>query len=153
VQAAIHLGRDYLLPHARGAFGLMGADQRLEDARQVSEWLRRECESSEYSESAPPCFSRRDIHQGCRRRFPSVDDLDPVLELLVRHGHIRPLPTSGQSGRGHKSPVYEVNRALCASVKREAPRTHCTQRTQSNGSSPGGESAQCLVADDDSEIF
>src|SRR5262249_36631531 len=35
VQQAIRLGRDYLLPHALAAFGMMAADSRIEDARRV----------------------------------------------------------------------------------------------------------------------
>src|SRR5262249_36096069 len=37
--AAIRLGRDYLLPHARAAFGMMGADERLGDIRRLVAWL------------------------------------------------------------------------------------------------------------------
>jgi hypothetical protein len=72
VANAIALGRDYLLPHAQAAFGAMGADARLTTARQVWQTIcqRLGSEYSEYSESAPPCVSRRDIHQWCRRRFP-----------------------------------------------------------------------------------
>jgi Protein of unknown function (DUF3987) len=38
-ESAIRIGRDYLLPHALAAFGLMGADPRVEEAKRVLTWL------------------------------------------------------------------------------------------------------------------
>src|SRR5262249_42495263 len=81
VQAAVRLGKNYLLPHAQAAFGLMGADPRVEVAHAVLTWLsieyeRRRNESRESGEHGGPTFSRRDIHQGRRKRFRTVDDVD-----------------------------------------------------------------------------
>jgi hypothetical protein len=113
VRSAIRIGRNYLLPHARAAFALMGADEKLEMAQAVWENLCRSIsagsEYSEYSESAPPTVTRRDIHQQNRRQFVTARDLDPVLEILVDRGFLRPVADSGQSGRGHASPQYRVN--------------------------------------------
>jgi hypothetical protein len=108
-RVAIALGQDYLLPHAQAAFGLMGADERVESARHVWESITRHCAYSAHSAYAPPTLSRRDIHNLNRRRFPAVEELDPVLELLVGRHLIRPLEGSGQPGRGHRSPAYEVS--------------------------------------------
>ena len=38
-EAAIGLGRNYYLMHARTAFGVMGADQQSKDAARVVGWL------------------------------------------------------------------------------------------------------------------
>jgi hypothetical protein len=120
VNAAICLGRDYLLPHAQAAFGLMGADPRIEIARAVLEWIARSGESSEYSKSTPPSVSRRDVHQGCRRKFQSVDDVDPILELLVKYCWLRPYG-DGKKGRGgNPSPRYHVNPAIYSFGKKKA---------------------------------
>jgi hypothetical protein len=137
--AAIRLGRDYLLPHAKIAFGIMGADERLEKAKAVWENLCRVSEYGEYSESAPPTVSRRDIHQQNRRQFSSVKDLDPVLTLLVDWGYLRPVPGTGDTGRGHASPKYLVNPLALATFRKGGPRTHCTHRTHSppNEREPG----------------
>jgi hypothetical protein len=127
VESAIRLGRDYFLPHALAAFGQMGSDPRVEAARHVLRWLRSEY--SEYSESAPLSLSRRDIHQGNRRRFKTAEELDPVLDLLLKHYYLRLKPASGNRGRGHRSPTYEVNPAVFSEAD---PRTHCTHCTHSD---------------------
>src|SRR5262249_28773949 len=83
VKAAIQLGRDYLLPHAQAAFQVMGADERAGHAAAVWKSIQKLCESSEYSESAPPRVARRWIHQNHRRRFPKAEEVDPVIDHLV----------------------------------------------------------------------
>jgi hypothetical protein len=112
--AAIRLGRDYLLPHALAAFGLMGADERLEDAKAVAAWLGKQVsERSEESERGVVTVSRRDIHQAFRGRFKTVEDVDPVIRLLVDEGYLRPAPLEKREGPGRgPSPRYEVNPLL-----------------------------------------
>jgi hypothetical protein len=120
-QGAIELGKNYLLPHAQRAFGVMGADARIEMAERVLSWIATKCECSECSESAPPNVRRRDIHQAHRRLFASVDELDPILELLVKYGWLRPTG-EGRPGRGgFPSPVYDVNPAIKERAKKRAP--------------------------------
>ena len=139
VEAAVTLARDYFLPHAQAAFALMGADATVENARHVWATIARQSESVEWSESASPPVSRRDIHQWNRRRFPNVEELDPVLALLVDRYYLRPAGATGQPGRGHVSPRYEVNPLALATVSDEGPRTHCTQRTHSDPESAPSE--------------
>ncbi len=135
VECAIRLGRDYFLGHALAAFGLMGADPRAEVGKAVLEWLKDRCEYSEYSETAPPVVSRRDIHQAHRRKFKKVEDVDPVLELLVKHGWLHPTRI-GQRGRGHQTPTYWVNPVVKTFCADQDPRTHCTHCTH-NGQDKG----------------
>jgi len=120
VKAAIRLGREYLLPHAQAAFGLMGGDPRLEVARAVLGWLARHFEGSEGCEYASLSVSRRDIHQGCRRKFQTVEDADPIIEILVKYGWLRAYG-DGKPGRGgNQSPQYNVNPAILEQlVKKE----------------------------------
>ncbi|HVS37903.1 MAG TPA: YfjI family protein [Gemmataceae bacterium] len=144
VAAAIKLARDYFLPHAQAAFALMGADGKIADARHV--WVsiaRRRNEFSECSENGASRLSRRDIHQWNRRRFPTVEALDPILTLLVDRCYIRPIGGTGQAGRGHASPTYEVNPLALAAFENEAPRTHCTQRRHSDPEAPASECSEC----------
>jgi hypothetical protein len=67
-------------------------------------------------------FSRRDAHYHNQPRFPRVADLDPVLDLLVAHGYIRPREQADQSGPGRpRSPVFDVNPKLTEMTKRQNP--------------------------------
>jgi hypothetical protein len=52
--AAIRLGRDYFLPHALRAFGVMGADEQLEDARRAVRWVLDFCEPVIQRQAAGP---------------------------------------------------------------------------------------------------
>ena len=100
VEAAVRIG-EYLIPHARAAFALMGADPAVEDAKRVLAWIRRK---------GLRTFSKRDAFNGLRGRFRKVLDLDPVLSALVDRNYIRQIDAEPRSGPGQKpSPQYEVN--------------------------------------------
>ena len=87
---AIELAR-YLVPHARIAFDLMGADVHRDDARAVLEWIQRE---------RLELFTRRQALRSLQARFPNVTTLKPALELLENHGYIRDADrTAGVPGR------------------------------------------------------
>jgi hypothetical protein len=102
--AAIRLGRDYLLPHALAAFGLMGADPRIADARKVVRWI---------ISNDPERFTRSEVQQGLRGTFKTIDHVDPVLSILVKHSYIRPEPAQKPKAAGRPaSPGYEVNPTL-----------------------------------------
>jgi hypothetical protein len=133
VSAAVQIGRDYALPHALAAFGLMGADKRTEDARRVWESIRKRCVSCAHSADAPSRVTRRDIHNWNRRGFPSADQLGPVLEVLVRERYLRPVSGSGEPGKGHKSPEFLVNPLALAARGDETPRAHCAHSTHIEG--------------------
>jgi hypothetical protein len=116
VEATLRLAKDYLLPHAQAAFGVMGADPRCDKARRA--WVKVQSEYSEYSEDAPPRISRRDLHQLNRRLFPTAEEMEPALEMLVDHYYLIPEQDPGKAGRGHKSPKYMVN-PLALALPRE----------------------------------
>lgn len=101
MQAAITLGKEYLITHAKAAFAEMGADPDIKAARYVLEWIERKgCEE----------FTKRDLHNGLQGRFKRVAELEPPLTLLVEHGYIREKITPERTGPGRKpSSVFEVN--------------------------------------------
>lgn len=117
---AIRLVKEYLLPHAIGAFELMGADEMIEKAvrvlKSISKAIRKKCEGSEHSETAPSVVTRRDLHQWNRRLFKKVEAIDPIIQILVEHEYLRPVGgDSSGPGRGKASPTYEVNPHLLQS--------------------------------------
>jgi hypothetical protein len=116
--AAIRLA-DYLIEHARAVFDLMGADQRLDDARWLLDWIHRTNRTQ---------FSRRDAHRAAPRgRFATATDLEPALRLLEEHDHLRrvdPEPSQEPRGRGRPaSPRFLVNPLPRAAEMTETPKT------------------------------
>ena len=102
ITAATRLGT-YYLGHALAVFDLMGADPMVDNARHVIDWITR---------TSTRTFTRRDLYRAMPRgRFRKVTDLDPVLDLLIAHGHIRlALGTApGPAGGRPTSPIYEVH--------------------------------------------
>jgi hypothetical protein len=106
VEVAIALGRDYYLPHARAAFGLMGANERSQDALRVVEWLARQtnCETVK-SVNGVRTVSKRDIHTGVFGGSRSAEEVSSVCRTLCEHGYVR---TVGPTWR-RDSHVFEVN--------------------------------------------
>lgn len=100
--AAAHLGH-YFLAHALAAFEHMGADPLTDDAQHVLDWIVR---------TATRRFTKRELFSAMARgRFSKVGDLEPVLELLDSHGHIRrEAEPDVPVGRGRRpSPAYLVH--------------------------------------------
>lgn len=90
---------EYLIAHALVAFDAMRLDTLASDAKSLLYWI-----------SERDRFSRREIHQSHRRRFPTVDDITPVLNLLCDHEYIVEEPRKPPTGRGRPpGPTYIVN--------------------------------------------
>jgi hypothetical protein len=98
---AITLG-EWLTEHAKVAFGVMGADPAVEEARHLLRWLSKEPRAT---------FTKREAFEGTKGRFKRVEAMEPALAVLLERGYLReqepPEPTS-RPGR-KASPVYEVN--------------------------------------------
>jgi hypothetical protein len=52
--------------------------------------------------------SERDMHVAARSRFPTKDHLKPVLQRLIDHGYLLPLPSPKPTGGRPASPRYKV---------------------------------------------
>jgi hypothetical protein len=98
VSRALEIGKDYLLPHAKCAFGLMGADENLESAKRLLKWLKKQKKDS---------FTKREAYRAIHRHVKRPDDVDPILKLLCDHVYIRG-PKEASKGTKPK-PTYEVN--------------------------------------------
>src|SRR5207248_11691555 len=81
--------------------------------------------------------TRRDLFNWNRRAFPTVEEMDPAVALLVDHYYLcLPPEPSGLPGRGHKSPTYLVSPKALAAAEAD-PRAHCAHAPGSNGSANG----------------
>jgi hypothetical protein len=108
VEAAVALGRDYYLPHARAAFGLMGADERANDAARVVGWLAQQKSESLKVWRGVRVVSKSEIHSGVFGGSRTVDDVSATCRLLIEHGHLRNV---GPAWR-RDSQVFEVSPLL-----------------------------------------
>jgi hypothetical protein len=128
---AVRLG-EYYLGHARAAFGLMGADQRIQDARRAVRWLGGHFRDFVKTEKGTPFLTKRDLHVGVWGGSRTVEEVEPVIDLLNKHGYLRPVPTSTRKGPGrHPSPRYEVNPSVAApepiAAQTRGPLSHYSQ--------------------------
>lgn len=100
VSCALVIG-DYLTTHARIAFGEMGADRELDDARYLSRWLQ----DHRIGE-----ITKREIFNRNRGRFRRARDLESPIEMLEECGYVRVRPEPEREGRGRPpSPTFLVN--------------------------------------------
>jgi replicative DNA helicase len=96
----VDIAKTFLIPHARTAFAMMGADRSEGRARRILEVVRGWKKDT---------ITRRDIHQHTRRSIPDVNDLDRQLAVLEEHGYVRRLPIE-TAGAGRKpSPTFAIN--------------------------------------------
>jgi hypothetical protein len=126
-EAAVKLGREYLLPHALSAFCTMDTDGRAASARRVWLAIRQLVERNERNVLR---VSRRDIHQGVRstRSFSKVGEVDPILDFLADRYYIRPVPGSGGTGRDRRGSEWDVNpKALALTDQDDRNFSHFSQ--------------------------
>jgi hypothetical protein len=117
-QYALEIGQ-YLIAHARVAYGSMGADAALEDAKHLLAWLKREPRET---------ITKRDLHQATKARFSRISLMEPSLEILIEHGFLIPQAPATQEGKPGRpaGPSYDVNPHLY-SRESSAQNTHNTQ--------------------------
>ena len=102
VRAAIEIGR-YLIPHAQAVLCDLAGDGPLDDARYILRWILRHARQD---------FTKRDVHQHGKRRFPTANDIDPALKELSRRGYVRATHQELTGPGRPPSPAYEVNPAV-----------------------------------------
>jgi hypothetical protein len=108
VEAAIRIGRDYLLAHAKAAFSLMAADEQAEDAKRVLRWLVNSVDLVD-SVCGFRITTQRNIHSQLFSRR-SVEEVQSIISLLIKHGHLRPVVEEARKGPGRKpSPRFQVH--------------------------------------------
>ena len=104
MRLAVDLGR-FLAEHAKAAYALMGADEKIEAAKRVLAWIKRTGKNS---------FSIRDCQQALKQQtmFNHVQAIRESLTELEERAFIREMP-AGYAGNGRKpSASYEANPAI-----------------------------------------
>jgi replicative DNA helicase len=95
---------EYLIQHARIAFGDMVPSPAADNAIAVLDWITAAVRASGKYQ-----VTRREVHSGCRTRtrFRLSADLTPPLALLREHGYIQPVKATGS-----RSEIYAVHPSL-----------------------------------------
>ncbi len=90
VQQAIAISK-YFLRHAKCVHNLLGTDKDMQLAKHVTKKLQNQ-EKRE--------LSKYQIFRLCRGSFQRVDDLNPILDILIEYGYLKerthPAPTGGR---------------------------------------------------------
>jgi len=107
MQAAINLARDYLLLHAKAAFGQMATNAATPGARRILACLERHPDITTFKKSW--LWERVNGQTG----FERAADLDDPLALLGECGYIRERPPQQKAERPKggrpPSPTFDVN--------------------------------------------
>jgi replicative DNA helicase len=134
VERAIRIAEAFLIPHAKTAFALMGADPALDQARHVLRVIQTWDGFT---------LTRRDLHQRLRASFPKPEQLDRPLAILVEHGYLRPAPAA-ENRRGRKaSPTYEINPLIHTRNPHNTQNAGPTRRFEDSVNSVYGSYSEC----------
>ena len=96
----------YLSRHALAVFDLMGADNDLNSARKVWQWIERNRKES---------FSARDCFDALKGTFKRMSDINPAFDVLIERYHINESPHTQSVGR--PSRMFNVNPIIMESWK------------------------------------
>lgn len=99
----LRLARDYLIPHAKAAYEVMGATTEHADALFI---LRK------LAEHKAGLFKGRDVMTWARRRFPDMEPINDALILLQDLGWIRQVDPEERPGKGRPPVLYVTHPRL-----------------------------------------
>ncbi len=92
----------YFIAHAQAARFEMHVDDNTKQALRALEWMRRR------ASGGVRIFTRSELHKAIAKNKP-VDEIDPLVAFLKRHGAIREIaPPKGTVGAPRKA-TYEVH--------------------------------------------
>ncbi len=102
MESAITIG-NYLIEHAKAAFGMMGADPAITAARHLLVWV---------DQKGGEGFIARTAFNANQGRFKNMEAFKVALMVLVDHGYLRIVEAPTKPGPGRKpSSSYRVNPA------------------------------------------
>lgn len=98
MEAGLAIAREFLLPHALGAFTMIGGGPAVDLAEEILAWIRRHHAAK---------FSKRDLHRHLRSHVGETKEWDAPLALLEANGWIRTVEPAKKKGR--PSEQYEAH--------------------------------------------
>ena len=99
IEQAIKISR-YFLEHAKFAYSQLGADNTLRGARMVLKRLEEQDKRE---------LTKYQILRLCRSEFSKVDDVVPVIELLIEYGYLKERTYSAPTGGRPRGNGYLLN--------------------------------------------
>jgi replicative DNA helicase len=103
IESAIEIGR-YCVPHAQASLGQLGMDRDTTIAKRIEGYIKK---------VQKDVLSTREIFEHTKGAVDigKVTDIEAPIDLLVRHGYLRPKDLSATK-RGRPSTCWEVNPAF-----------------------------------------
>jgi len=98
IRSAVAIG-DYLIPHAKVAYGLASENHDLQNAKRVLEWIR----SNGLAE-----FTFNDCHRRFKSSMSTAQEISKVLKLLEERNYVREMKQLDK-GVGRPSRFFQVN--------------------------------------------
>jgi hypothetical protein len=89
-----------LIPHAQYAFGKVGSDQSVDDAKAVIGWIKKQ---------GVLTFKRTDCHKDLRSRFTNVEHLIKAMKTLSGWNVISEPENIKTEGSNRSTVIYRVN--------------------------------------------
>jgi hypothetical protein len=105
----------YYQDHARKVYAMIDADPRIADARRVIKWLSV---NRVNRVNGLQGVSRRDIHANVLGSRYAAEEVDGVINLLVRYGYLRLAAQQPEQGRGPApGPRYEIHPSVFSATR------------------------------------
>jgi DNA primase (bacterial type) len=90
ISNAIRIG-EYLIPHAKAAYAVMGANPVIEEAKLILQWILR---------TGNRTFSKRQAFEGTKGHFKRVAEMTEPIQMLIEHDFIQILPAGERTKPG-----------------------------------------------------
>lgn len=93
---------NYFIDHAKACYQLMGVDESFQQAKHVLKKLEQNPQER---------YKKYDIFKMCRNSYlKNVDQIDPLLEMLIDNGYLYEIPTERLNRPGRKpANIYKLN--------------------------------------------
>lgn len=93
---------NYFIDHAKACYQLMGFDEDIQQAKHVLKKLEQNPQEQ---------YKKHDIYKMCRNsQIKVVNDIEPILEILVQHDYLREIPPLEVERLGRKpATIYKLN--------------------------------------------